>query len=99
MSVCNVVRQSGKRTEVRFDYNMQFVERLKALIPHTNRSYNPKTKVWAIEDAYTSEVVEVAKKYFKKCSLVEVKGDRIITTRLHSGMVEEQEALFKAERI
>ncbi len=95
MSVCNIIRHKGRWTELRCDYNAAFIENLKELIPFIARTYDPATKVWTFIDVYTHEVVSLAKKHYKKCSLLEFKGSQVITTRLHTGAVEKQNSLFE----
>ncbi len=94
MKVCTITKQRNKWTQVNCDYNLHFIEALKAMIPHVARQYDPITRVWSFPDTYTHEVAELAKKHFKKCSLVEVGDSTVTTTRLHTGAVERQESLF-----
>ncbi len=94
MKVCTITRQDGKWTEVKCNYNLYFIEALKALIPHIARQYDPIAKVWSFPGAYTHEVVELARKHFNRCSLVEIGDTTITTTRLHTGAVVRQDSLF-----
>ena len=52
-------------------YEQQFVDTIKALIPHSDRAYNPSSKVWTFTEKYLTPVENMCKKIW---------GDGAVTT-------------------
>ena len=44
---------------ISFEYNAETVERLKELIPHTDRAWGPETKQWWIAAEYEDVILEL----------------------------------------
>ena len=43
-----------------FPYNRDFIEGLKELVPHVDRSYDPEEKDWTIKIDYLDDVLSLA---------------------------------------
>ena len=41
---------------LKFNYDAEIVELIKAVVPHAARSYNAKEKLWAVDDEYAAEL-------------------------------------------
>lgn len=69
--VPQATRRWDNQYELRFPYNRDLVEALKAHIPSSHRSYNPDTKVWTVDTAYGLHAVDLLMAFFPDAKLVD----------------------------
>lgn len=79
-----------KFIEIESTYNKRFVEELKGMVPHTERTYDPETKVWTCDPKYLPNIKDLAKNCFERSYLIE----GYITTNLSTGAIIERGALW-----
>lgn len=86
MSKATVTITSDNRLRIESDYDQQFVEDLKAAIPHTEREWLPDAHLWYVDGRHAGKVRELVKEHYTDAWWVE--GSRM--TDLHTGRVNEQ---------
>lgn len=71
----------GDKIIIECSYDARFVEILKALVPHTARSWDPDQKKWTVRTGYLDQVKDLARERYDRVWLLE--GG--ITTDLKTG--------------
>lgn len=67
-----------------FSYNIEFIAKIKKMVPHEFRSYNATEKKWTIHPRFARRIMELAKAHFEKVWLIE----SAVVTDLHTGEVK-----------
>ena len=83
-SYCYLTVDKGSFTIIESSYCESFIAKLKALVPHEFRSYDPEDKKWTVHPRFTEKIKELAKAHFDRVWLIE----GTIVTNLHTGEVE-----------
>lgn len=89
------VQEDGKLT-LEFPYNADFIEYLKSRIPHTERSYEPETKIWTVPEKYLAAIEGVGVQKFSHVTRVYRRNDGAMVWRnVKSGAEMVQAGLFQ----
>lgn len=81
------------RIRIRSDYNAEFVEAFKRMVPGRHRSWMPKPdKMWTCEPAYLEELHELCIRFYDDVSILEGDGDSGEAAGIEGNPYEE---LFK----
>lgn len=63
------------RIRIRSDYNTEFIDAFKQMVPPQHRSWMPKPdKLWTCEPSYLDDVYQLCQKFFDDVSILEEGG-------------------------
>lgn len=90
MGKATITVTADNRLRIESDYHQDFVEALKAAVPHTERKWLPDVHLWYVDGRHAGTVRELVKQHYDDAWWVE--GNRMVD--LHTGRTNEQITLF-----
>jgi len=64
VSAAYAITRPGGDIELIGPYNADFITDLKRRVPHWHRVFDPETKAWAVDSAYASTAVSIARRWY-----------------------------------
>ena len=93
---CEISFLADGRLVIHSDYDAEFIEALKAAVPHYERDWNQtEPDAWTVAVGHRSIVARLAAQYYEVAEIVEAdESGRTTYTDLVNGGVRTQESLF-----
>lgn len=89
------ITNEGNNLVLDFDYNLDFIEALKAAVPAKARTYDPETKLWRVIETRKADVLDLARRMFVGAYYeYQTEEGALVNENLRTGQKTVMESMF-----